>query len=88
MYYTYVLQSLKDRKLYIGYTSDLRRRLQQHKFGGSISTKRRLPFRCIFYEAFISQDDAKRREGYFKTNKGKKALKLMLRVSILSHEPE
>ncbi|OGZ24719.1 MAG: hypothetical protein A2896_02460 [Candidatus Nealsonbacteria bacterium RIFCSPLOWO2_01_FULL_43_32] len=84
MYYTYVLQSLKDKNLYIGFTSDLKRRLQQHKFGGSISTKRRLPFRCIFYEAFISKEDAKRREGYFKTNKGKKALKLILRASVSS----
>ena len=84
MFYTYVLQSLKDKNLYIGFTSDLKRRLQQHKFGGSISTKRRLPFRCIFYEAFISKEDAKRREGYFKTNKGKKALKLILRASVSS----
>jgi len=83
MYYTYVLQSLKDKNLYIGFTSDLRRRLQQHKLGGSISTKKRLPFCCIFYEAFISKEDAKRREGYFKTNKGKKALKLMLRASFV-----
>jgi putative endonuclease len=88
MYYTYVLQSLKDKKLYIGYSSNLKRRLSQHKSGGSISTKRRLPFRCIFYESFISKEDARRREGYFKTTKGKKALKLMLRVSLLSHEPD
>jgi len=81
MYYVYVLQSLKDKNLYIGFTSDLRRRLAQHKFGGTISTKKRLPLRCIFYEAFISKEDAKRREEYFKTNKGKKAIKLMLRIS-------
>jgi len=83
MYYVYVLQSLKDKKLYIGFTSDLRRRLKQHKFGGSMSTKKRLPFRCIFYESFISKEDARRREGYFKTNKGKKALNLMLRFSLV-----
>ena len=88
MYYTYVLQSLKDKNLYIGFSSNLRQRLQQHKFGGSISTKKRLPSCLVFYEAFLSEEDARRREGYFKTNKGKKALKLMLRVSILSHEPE
>ena len=82
MYYVYILQSLKDKKLYTGFTSDLRRRLRQHKFGGSISTKKRLPLRCIFYEAFISKEDAERREGYFKTNKGKKMLRLILRVSL------
>ena len=82
MYYVYVLQSLKDKRLYIGYSSNLRQRLEQHKVGGSTSTKKRLPFRCIFYEAFLSKEDTKRREGYFKTNKGKKALKLMLRISM------
>lgn len=83
MYYTYVLQSLKDKNLYIGYSANLRQRLEQHKIGGSISTKKRLPFRCIFYEAFLSEEDAKRREEYFKTTKGKKALKLILRKSIV-----
>jgi len=34
MYYVYILQSLKNKNLYIGFTFDLRRRLKQHKFGG------------------------------------------------------
>ena len=78
MYYTYVLQSLKDKNLYIGFTSDLKRRLQQHKFGGSISTKRRLPFRCIFYEAFINRIDAKNREEYLKNGWGWRSVKKIL----------
>ena len=82
MYYAYVLQSLKDGKLYIGFTKDLKRRMQEHKSGGSVSTKKRLPFRLVFYEAFVSEGDAKRRERYFKTTKGKKALKLILRESV------
>ena len=84
MYYVYVLQSLKDKKLYIGYTANLRRRLKEHKHGGSESTKKRLPFRLIFYEAFILEGDAKRREKYFKTTKGKRALRLMLKDSLNS----
>jgi len=75
MYYVYVLQSLKDKKLYIGYTANLRRRLKDHRHGISESTKKRLPFRLIFYEAFILERDAKRREKYFKTTKGKRAMK-------------
>jgi len=84
MHYVYVLQSLKDKKLYIDYTVDLRRRLKEHKYGGSESTKKRLPFRLIFYEAFILERDAKRRERYFKTTKGKRALRLMLKDSLNS----
>lgn len=82
MYYVYVLQSLKDKKLYIGFTSDLKRRSKEHKTGGSDSTKKRLPFRLVFYEAFISKKDAEKREQYFKTTKGKRTLRLMLKDSL------
>lgn len=82
MYFVYVLQSLKDKKFYIGFTSNIKRRLEEHRIGGSNSTKKRLPFRLVFCEAFISEKDAKRRERYFKTTKGKRALKLMLKTSL------
>jgi len=79
MFYTYVLESLKDRKLYVGYTSDLKKRFLEHQAGEVISTKSRRPFRLLFYEAFCSRADAKRRERYFKTTKGRSSLKQMLR---------
>lgn len=80
MYYVYVLQSLKDGKLYIGSTSDLKQRCRQHYNGEAFSTKGRRPLKLIFYEAFVEKDDAIRRENYFKTNPGKRTLKLMLRT--------
>lgn len=82
MYYVYVLLSLKDKKLYIGFTSDLRRRLKEHNAGRNVSTKSRLPLKLIYYEAHLSKTDAVRREGYFKTTKGKSTLKQMLRKSL------
>jgi len=82
MYYVYVLQSLKDGKQYIGFSRNLKRRMQEHKSGGSESTKKRLPFRLVFYEAFVCESDTRRREHYFKTTKGKKTLKMMLRESV------
>jgi putative endonuclease len=84
MFYTYVLQSLKDKKMYIGYSANLKNRIKQHLSGLVLSTKGRLPIRLIFYEAFVSKGDAMRREQYFKTTAGKKALKLMLRESLRS----
>jgi len=74
LYYTYVLQSLKDNKLYIGFTSDLKKRFQLHQAGQVFATKGRLPVELIFYEAFQMKDDAIRREKYFKTNPGKNRL--------------
>ena len=78
MYYGYILNSLKDNKLYTGYTTDLRKRFQEHNNGYVASTKPRRPFKLIFYEAYISKKDAKRREKYLKTDKGKSTLRMML----------
>jgi len=84
MFYVYILQSLNDRKLYIGYSTDLRKRLKDHNSGGTESTKVRRPFRVIYYEAHISKNDARRRETYFKTNKGKSSLRQILRNALAS----
>ncbi|NNF32814.1 MAG: GIY-YIG nuclease family protein [Saprospiraceae bacterium] len=83
-YYTYVLYSLKDNQLYIGYTTDVFERLKQHNNGESLSTKSRIPFKLIYYEAHLSKNDAIRRERYFKTSPGKRTLNQMLR-STLKH---
>jgi len=82
MFYTYVLYNLKDRKFYIGFTNDLKRRLKEHNAGKNISTRSRLPLKMLYYEAHLSKPDAMRRERYFKTAKGKKTLKQMLRNSL------
>jgi putative endonuclease len=82
MYYVYILKSQLDGKLYIGYTANLRDRIQRHQSGEVLSTKPRRPFELIFYEAYKSKEDAKRRERYFKTSKGKSALHMMLRDSL------
>jgi len=82
MYYVYVLKSRLDENLYIGYTTDLRKRFQEHQSGEVASTKPRRPFELIFYEAYKSMADAKRRERYLKTSKGKASMRLMLRHSL------
>jgi len=75
VYYTYVLRSINDGKLYIGYTDDLQRRLRLHKEGKVIATKGRLPISLIYYEACLSEEKAIKREKYFKTGFGKNFLK-------------
>lgn len=78
-YYVYVLLSKKDKKYYIGFSTNVYKRLVQHNSGKTISTSNRRPLEIIYYEAFISKTDALRREKYLKTTKGKKGLKLILR---------
>ncbi len=82
MYYVYLIKSLKKNWQYVGYTDNLKRRLNEHQLGLSQATKPYRPFELIFYEAYKSMVDAKRREKYFKTNEGKRTLRLMLRESI------
>ena len=78
-FFVYVLRSQKDRKFYIGLSNAVERRYLQHQSGMNASTYRRRPFTLIYYEAFVCKQDAKRRERYFKTSKGKTTLKQMLR---------
>ena len=86
MHYTYVLWDEKNKKFYIGYTSDLKRRLSEHQDNKNHTTSRMDKPRLIFYEGFVSKEDALRREGYFKTAKGKKSLRLITRNSIDNKE--
>ena len=78
-YYVYVLRSLKFNFIYVGFTMNLRRRLKEHNNKEELSTKHYAPFELIFFEAYRNQKDAKRRERYFKTTKGKAVLKNMLK---------
>ncbi len=73
-YYTYVLESSRDGKLYIGWTYDLSHRMNEHKFGRVISTKSRLPLELIYVEACLSKEMAIKREKYFKTGFGRRFL--------------
>jgi putative endonuclease len=77
-FFIYVLESLKDGKKYIGYTNNFKERIKEHEKGLSFATKFRLPFRFIYFEGCLNQEDAKRRENYLKTTQGARFLGLRL----------
>ena len=78
-YYIYILQSLKNNSLYIGYTSDLKKRFKEHNSGLSKATKPFLPYKLIFYEAFLDRIDAKNREVYLKGGYRRKTINKLIR---------
>lgn len=78
-HYVYVLKSVAREWFYVGVTSDLKTRFKEHNLGKSQSTKPYKLFDLIFYEAYRNLKDAKRRELYLKTTKGKTTLRSMLR---------
>ena len=77
-FFVYVLFSLKDKRLYIGYTTNLELRLIEHNWGRVTSTKDRRPLQLIFHEVFINKDDAKAREVFLKSGFGRDQLKKAL----------
>ena len=79
MFYVYLLHSEKDGLLYTGFTDDLRNRIKKHESGFVRSTKLRRPLKLIYYEAYILESDAKRREKYLKGGNGKESLRTQLK---------
>jgi len=81
-FYAYILRSNQDKCLYIGFTSDLKKRLIEHAKGKVRSIKIRVPFKLIHYEYFINKKDAKAREEFLKSGFGRKQLKSFLKNTL------
>jgi len=77
-YYVYVLYSEKDHKFYIGYASDIKKRLEEHNSGKVSQTKNRRPLKLIYWEGCLNQHDAAKRERYLKTTWGGRYIKSRL----------
>jgi len=75
MFYIYVLLSLRDKKTYVGYTSNLLKRFKQHNAGQVMATKHRTPLKILFSEQFITSQEAKKRELWWKSGAGRRELK-------------
>ncbi len=84
-YYIYVLRSLQHNFIYVGFTLNLTKRFQEHNKFQVISTKHFAPFELIHYEAYKNEIDAKRREEYLKTTRGKTTLRTMLKEYFQIH---
>ena len=79
MKYVYVLQSESDQGLYIGYSKNLKRRLSEHFSGKAQATACRGPWKLIYYEAYIEEEDAMGRERFLKSGAGRKYLDRQLK---------
>ena len=71
MYYAYTLWSKKSKNFYFGYTSDLKKRVEQHNKGVSPATKYFRPWKLVWYASFSTRKLAKDFEKYLKTGSGK-----------------
>lgn len=78
-YYVYILHNSLKNFIYVGYTENLKQRFLSHNNGENKSTKAYIPFELIHYEAYKNVKDAKRRELYLKSNRGRTTLMTMLK---------
>lgn len=66
MYYLYILRCLRNH-LYVGVTSNLKRRLSRHESGdGAEFTKRNHVFELVYAESFPTLLEARMREAQIK----------------------
>jgi len=71
-HYVYILKSLKVKRFYIGYTTDLDRRVSEHNKGNTKSTRPFGPWKIIYHEVFDNKSDAYKREWHLKHPRGNK----------------
>ena len=83
MFFAYVLLSRADQNLYIGFSSNLEKRLDDHNNGRVRATKRRRPLELIYYEAYLNKKDAEGREKFLKSGSGHRFLKKQLKNTLL-----
>jgi len=81
MYYVYVIESLRNKKRYVGFTSKpVSVRLEEHNRGTNKWTGQNRPFKLIYYEEFQSEREARKREKFLKTGKGREYIRKIVPV--------
>ncbi len=84
-YYVYIIQSKKDKSIYIGFTTNLTRRIKEHNNNFSGYTKSKSPWSLIWYCVFADELSAKSFEKYLKSGSGKAFIQKRI---ILYNPPE
>ena len=87
MYYVYLLECEDDKSWYIGYSSDLKKRAQDHLSGnGCRTTSLKKDWKLIYYEAYIEKQEAVGREKFLKGGSGRKYLLKQLKCYLNKYE--
>ena len=71
----YCLSSQTRKYLYVGMTNNVERRVREHNSGKERTTRAYRPFRLVYVEAFESRSEARIREKYLKSGRGKALLR-------------
>lgn len=75
MFFVYVLRSETHNRFYVGMTTDIERRLEEHNKGKTKSTKGYRPWELFFFEDYPTRSLARKREIFLKTGEGRSWIK-------------
>jgi len=71
MFFVYILHSLtRFDRYYVGYTTNVEKRLEEHNTGKSMYTKPWMPWEVVSCISFKSKDKAQQFEKYLKSGSG------------------
>jgi putative endonuclease len=79
-YYTYIIKSQKTGKYYVGSSEDAEKRLQQHNWSRTPSTKHGIPWKLVYKEEFGTRPDAVKREYEIKKKKSRKYIEYLIEL--------
>lgn len=82
MHGVYILRSKKDATLYVGYSSDVKKRVEEHQKGRVFTTRNKRPLEVIYCELYKNRKDAMHREKYFKTGWGRAYITRILKNTL------
>ena len=80
-YHVYILRSINTEEFYVGMSSDLKRRLEDHNRGKVRSTRRNKPWKIIYAERFKTRLEARMKEKYLKSAAGRRFRKQLWGLS-------
>ena len=74
MYYIYIIKSNRQNWHYVGFTSNVDKRLKEHNSGQNKSTKSYKPFTLIYVQSVKHRSDARDLEKYLKVRYNKEQI--------------
>lgn len=80
MYCVYIIKNPKG-KYYIGYTKNIRKRLERHNKNRCDFTKNKGRWDLIYKEQFLDKSDALKRENYIKSQKSKEFIENLIHTA-------
>ena len=82
MYSVYFAKSLKNQKIYVGFTSiKPEERVKQHNNYSNEFTKHNKPLKLVYYENYFCKEDAINREKFYKMGLGKQIKQIIVKYT-------